>query len=877
MKADGVNGNDTPVRLADPEQARIAPRKKEFLQAFKRFFAEWAVLICREICAWASSSLPNALLRSGAVVLLHWLIRLPILNEQGTVLAKLRRFGSFLEASVGTAELVGAGLIAASLVFPLVLQVIASFRNVSWSLRRLGLISMLLGITGVLTWEPRTVGLLVGLGYIAWRVPELWPGIVGPKMVDLDAPIQEPGHDLFARGDFVGHLLSQVAANGVRCPRVALTADVGTGKTSVANLLRVRALEDGHLFARFDPWHFDSPKSAKEGLIATIDRALESRWGVVARYAGIRDLIARGMFGFLTKSAWAKPLYFPIEQRIRVGQRELAAAISESLKRDKKLIVFIDDLERCDPRTAYEILMYVHEIVSTPGLAILCAFDKDRFLQNLKNSLKIEDAGILDKLFDQQRPLPEPPDGSLSILRSVCLQGLGGTRMFDGSAATTIDKLGISTPRELKQFLAFLVAWMKGIGVEPIPEWMDGSLLVALLRMEHIRPHVLASTLRNDLRLLDLEQGAFRGMFSNWGDSGNSEDEGEKPSIWDLDTQAEPALEVAREAGAKTSVKAHLQWLTGTSETWPRIDLMWNLRRKLIGGANKEMLLELVGAHDLDVGFAALSDARNTLYNEMMNATFISQQKRLVNSMKVTTAARSDLLGSYASTNRWPGSDLFMQVVKGLFHVQGAPGVFAEPLDDELKLAKAMADSPASAVSDYLEPLRELHESALRSGASTHVASQLLQLVQPALVGEARVAFRAAEGIDNLMRCQERRFLRDWLFAPEQSQVRLEILREIQPDATEGSSEWHNVFTFWSTIADESIPRATELAGDRELQKLLWEIVTQVHPSLTILHIILKARAKLVALGASDALLQEPGHFDEILRDAVPWKPKELR
>ncbi len=85
--------------------------------------------------------------------------------------------------------------------------------------------------------------------------------------------------------------------------------------------------------------------------------------------------------------------------------------LKENEQEGKKLIIFIDDLDRCEPETAYNLLEGIKIYLNIPNCTVVMAIDQEQIESSLKN--KIGDNGFygveyLEKLFQDAHRLPIP-------------------------------------------------------------------------------------------------------------------------------------------------------------------------------------------------------------------------------------------------------------------------------------------------------------------------------------------------------------------------------------------------------------------------------------------------------------------------------------
>ncbi|HEV7516884.1 MAG TPA: P-loop NTPase fold protein, partial [Thermoanaerobaculia bacterium] len=159
-----------------------------------------------------------------------------------------------------------------------------------------------------------------------------------------------------------------------------------------------------------------------------------------------------------------------------------------------RLVVFIDDLDRCEESVVVQLLESIKLYLGSPRCVFVLAIDEGAVLTALERHWKgrSEDANreYLEKLFQAVVPVPAPRRAELRVFIEAQL----GEHEFEGvvECATLIQELLEPNPRKIKNFVNSACAgWgmLKAAGgVPPAPAGLDFArqfLLFQYLRYQH--------------------------------------------------------------------------------------------------------------------------------------------------------------------------------------------------------------------------------------------------------------------------------------------------------------------------------------------------------------------------------------------------------
>jgi tetratricopeptide (TPR) repeat protein len=173
--------------------------------------------------------------------------------------------------------------------------------------------------------------------------------------------------------------------------------------------------------------------------------------------------------------------------------RRVAAAVTEQTEHPLRIVVLIDDLDRCSPKRVVETLETVKLFLDLPGCIFVFALDRDQIVRALCDQFPGMSEGhaetYLDKMFQLTYVLPSKKAADLSSFMEHQLNDLG-IHLENSRLATAIVAGQDRNLRRIKLLLnqvAFQVALAKSVGT-PI----DTEALLKWLYLERTLPASLA-------------------------------------------------------------------------------------------------------------------------------------------------------------------------------------------------------------------------------------------------------------------------------------------------------------------------------------------------------------------------------------------------
>jgi hypothetical protein len=377
--------------------------------------------------------------------------------------------------------------------------------------------------------------------------------------------------DLLGFDAVVDPIVAAVGATNVDPLAIGVHSPWGGGKSTVLNLLEARLREQpSFVVVRADPWQYDNHEDVRGDLIAEVLDQLGSRFGA-------RDAIKNRITGLVRRLSWARigltlgkgalTMQWDIDELMKAftprgrtddlsmaGFREQFTKLIEDLPSVQRVVVLVDDLDRCLPSAVMASLESIKLFLAVPKMAFVIAADQEMVRDSIAVSLGETNRSsafavrYLEKIIQLPITLPRlaitdaeayiglllsAVDGadetSLKALCEHCAQrrndgllpllgGLGSLGWQPGEetlalAAQLAEGLSadrLANPRQVKRFLnAFgvrlIIARSRNIEIEP-------AVLVKLLLLEDLHRSSFETLAGKAVP----DRAAFLGAWQKW-------------------------------------------------------------------------------------------------------------------------------------------------------------------------------------------------------------------------------------------------------------------------------------------------------------------------------------------------------------------------
>jgi len=251
----------------------------------------------------------------------------------------------------------------------------------------------------------------------------LWPKTMRAQpIINSEEPY---AGDALDRNKKIGDLLTQLISIQTEPLVLALNGPWGSGKTTLLDMWRPTA-EQQFSVVHFNAWETDYAKDPLVALIAEMKEAL----GKTVPEEKMRDLLRAGASVTLKvlSAGMLSPSDFSPEEMKEKGQKHIEDSLAEYEGTKKLLTTFrerleavaaevehrplvfvIDELDRCRPTYAIELLERIKHLFTVKGVCFVLAVDKEQLGEAIKAVYgNIHTEGYLRRFIDLTYTLPKP-------------------------------------------------------------------------------------------------------------------------------------------------------------------------------------------------------------------------------------------------------------------------------------------------------------------------------------------------------------------------------------------------------------------------------------------------------------------------------------
>ena len=227
------------------------------------------------------------------------------------------------------------------------------------------------------------------------------PGKPAPSKWSNDKPLEDKAHDKYFRSQLASSIANEI--NRLFDPghsfSVGIVGPWGSGKSTFLKYIENEIKRSRtNIIIHFNAWQYPGQTDLSEAFLQEVERNLRPYSISAGRY--INQYIHRLFNG--NSSLWNVFMnaLFPAPDTKSLHQ-SMKEVIRES---GKKLIVFIDDIDRLQSREVYEILTIIRNIGDLPNTLFVLAYDKD-YLTKILDKTIVEPQEYLSKFFQVEYAL----------------------------------------------------------------------------------------------------------------------------------------------------------------------------------------------------------------------------------------------------------------------------------------------------------------------------------------------------------------------------------------------------------------------------------------------------------------------------------------
>ncbi len=273
----------------------------------------------------------------------------------------------------------------------------------------------------------------------------------------LDSPVEKLEDEKLGRKSFIQQIIKIIKLG--EYSRIAISGEWGSGKTSCMNMI-ANEIKKNQPIVRYSPWLYRNKKEAWVGFVNAVDEgiaeyfkiqpgSLSNNWIVKAMVMGLEQILFWNKYGRLFNSLFMA--------RLRGSLEETKEKVERKLKNDfkEKVIIFVDDIDRSEPKVVLEILMLIKEVMDLKSCLFVCGIDWEETKIILKRHHKhIDPEAYLRKIYQLVVPVPKfKTEYSEIFIKSVLVKGASNyVKGRESEILELVPYLG-GTPRRVKEYI----------------------------------------------------------------------------------------------------------------------------------------------------------------------------------------------------------------------------------------------------------------------------------------------------------------------------------------------------------------------------------------------------------------------------------------
>jgi len=220
-----------------------------------------------------------------------------------------------------------------------------------------------------------------------------------------DNPIIDEKDDLLGRGQYAEKLAHEIEkTHHPKSFAVGIIGRWGSGKTSFLNMVKSSFKSSGHIIVDFNPWNSSNSKLIIQDFFKTLkvnvgkyssslsNQFIEYSEKLITIDSNLFTKVAKVGLGFLKKEQTAYEKYEEINKTIQ--------------NLNRKIIVFIDDLDRLDKDEIIEVIKLIRNTANFFNTVFVVAYDRDYVLNAIKDLNEYNRELFLEKIFQLEITLP---------------------------------------------------------------------------------------------------------------------------------------------------------------------------------------------------------------------------------------------------------------------------------------------------------------------------------------------------------------------------------------------------------------------------------------------------------------------------------------
>lgn len=330
-----------------------------------------------------------------------------------------------------------------------------------------------------------------------------------------DNPISDPGHDLLGFGKHCVRTLVNIIEDCGTPYVIGVYGPWGSGKTSLMRLTQVVLDDNNHETIWINPWKYDRAEDVRRALVRSVYGQLRTGLQIktLLQKQHRKETVKKALKAAVDiagRAAVAGEVSSEIERLFFLDpifkdtfEEQFTSLLSNFLKKGKRLVIFIDDLDRCIPEVVIDIFEAIKLYLDVPRCVFVVGaspdiIEKGVFYRYREYFLKEEKAVVqsekaeganaegrehplmtgreyMEKIIQLPFPVPEPELEDIENFIADNAERVGLKEDYKDWKRHLVDIViatAESNPRNIKRLLAsihmsYMMAQAKAMKLEP--------------------------------------------------------------------------------------------------------------------------------------------------------------------------------------------------------------------------------------------------------------------------------------------------------------------------------------------------------------------------------------------------------------------------
>lgn len=253
--------------------------------------------------------------------------------------------------------------------------------------------------------------LLISLVYsvlkLSWGIWYLPKFIVNNSIWINDKPLKNFDEDNYGRKELIEKIINEINSfsDNDSSFSIGILGPWGSGKSTFIKAIREKINMKHNLIIDFNPWQYPEETNLTRVFLKEVENRLSKHSYSANRindYAGQLFKGNTNWWGVISN-------VFIAEKSIEFVHNSIKQVI---IRTKKKLVVFIDDIDRLQEEEVYEVLTIIRNVGNLPNTVFVLAYDKD-YLLNILGRKIYNPQGYLSKFFQVEFSLSRINESNL--------------------------------------------------------------------------------------------------------------------------------------------------------------------------------------------------------------------------------------------------------------------------------------------------------------------------------------------------------------------------------------------------------------------------------------------------------------------------------